>query len=70
MTDIAVTPTPATGTVAEQENQPVLVSVAPIHKKKSWRRKSAPLEREDERAVPSQGEEEEEEELVNGTETT
>ncbi|KAK4811303.1 hypothetical protein QYF61_023355 [Mycteria americana] len=52
------------------ENQPVSVSVAPIHKKKSWKRKSARLEREDERAGPSQGEEEEEEELVNETETT
>ncbi|KAK4811320.1 hypothetical protein QYF61_024456 [Mycteria americana] len=48
------------------------VSVAPIHKKKSWKRKSARLEREDEGAGPSQGEgeEEEEEELVNETETT
>ncbi|KAK4810677.1 hypothetical protein QYF61_007477 [Mycteria americana] len=44
------------------------VSVAPIHKKKSWKRKSARLEREDEGAGPSQGEEEEE--LVNETETT
>ncbi|KAK4828005.1 hypothetical protein QYF61_022782 [Mycteria americana] len=43
------------------------VSVAPIHKKKSWKRKSARLEREDERAGPSQGEEEEE--LVDETET-
>ncbi|KAK4806340.1 hypothetical protein QYF61_017209 [Mycteria americana] len=46
------------------------VSVAPIHKKKSWKRKSARLERENEGAGPSQGEEEEEEELVNETETT
>ncbi|KAK4810919.1 hypothetical protein QYF61_013327, partial [Mycteria americana] len=46
------------------------VSVAPIHKKKSWKRKSARLEREDEGAGPSQEEEEEEEELVNETETT
>ncbi|KAK4813534.1 hypothetical protein QYF61_009577 [Mycteria americana] len=69
-TDTAATPTPAAGTVVEPGNQPVPVSVAPRHKKKSWRRKSARLEREDERAGPSQGEEEEEEELVNETETT
>ncbi|KAK4818287.1 hypothetical protein QYF61_010429 [Mycteria americana] len=69
-TDTAVTPTPTTGTVAEPGNQPVPISVTPIHKKKSWKRKSAHLEREDERAGPSQGEEEEEEELVNETETT
>ncbi|KAK4810606.1 hypothetical protein QYF61_007343 [Mycteria americana] len=49
-------------------NQPVSVSVAPIHKKKSWKRRSARLEREDERPGPSQGEEEEE--LVDETETT
>ncbi|KAK4828266.1 LOW QUALITY PROTEIN: hypothetical protein QYF61_024931 [Mycteria americana] len=71
---------PATGTAAaaaldnsvtsiavQTGNEPVSVSVAPIHKKKSWKRKSARLEREDERAGPSQGEEEEE--LVNETET-
>ncbi|KAK4828822.1 hypothetical protein QYF61_000879 [Mycteria americana] len=52
------------------ENQPVSVSVAPIHKKKSWKRKSARLEREDEGAGPSQREEEEDEELINETETT
>ncbi|KAK4810845.1 hypothetical protein QYF61_008817 [Mycteria americana] len=72
-------PPPATGAAAAPDNsvtstavqtgyQPVSVSVAPIHKKKSWKRKSAHLEREDERAGPSQGEEEEE--LVNETETT
>ncbi|KAK4819775.1 hypothetical protein QYF61_011375 [Mycteria americana] len=44
------------------------VSVAPIHKKKSWKQKSAHLEREDERARPSQGEEEEE--LADEMETT
>ncbi|KAK4811012.1 hypothetical protein QYF61_015716 [Mycteria americana] len=46
------------------------VSVAPIHKKKSWKRKSARLEREHERGGPSELEEEEEEELVNYMETT
>ncbi|KAK4806960.1 hypothetical protein QYF61_027327 [Mycteria americana] len=69
-TDTAITPTPVTGTAAEPGNQPVPVSVAPIHKKKSWRQKSAHLEREDEKAGPSRGEEEEEEELINETETT
>ncbi|KAK4811230.1 hypothetical protein QYF61_022127 [Mycteria americana] len=59
-----------TSIAVQTENQPVSVSVAPIHKKKSWKQKSACLEREDERAGPSQGEEEEDEELVNETETT
>ncbi|KAK4806240.1 hypothetical protein QYF61_013384 [Mycteria americana] len=68
-TDTMATPAPpATGTAAEPGNEPMPVSVAPIHKKKSWRRKSARLEREDEGAGPSQGGEEEE--LVNETETT
>ncbi|KAK4815995.1 hypothetical protein QYF61_010863 [Mycteria americana] len=44
--------------------------IAPTHKKKSWKRKSTPLEREDERAGPSHGEEEDEEERINKTETT
>ncbi|KAK4810456.1 hypothetical protein QYF61_004236 [Mycteria americana] len=76
----AVTPAPtATGTAVtassiatddavQPGNQPVSVSIAPIHKKKPWKRKSARLEREDEKAGPSQGEEEEE--LVDETETT
>ena len=34
MTGTAATPTPATGTAAEPENQPVPISVAPIQKKK------------------------------------
>ncbi|KAK4810931.1 hypothetical protein QYF61_013339 [Mycteria americana] len=70
-TNTAVTPTPpATGTAAESGNQPVPVSVDPIHKKKSWKRKSTRLEREDEKAGPSQGEEEEKEELMDEMETT
>ncbi|KAK4822553.1 hypothetical protein QYF61_015822 [Mycteria americana] len=44
------------------------VSVAPIHKKKSWKLKSARLEREDEKAGPSQREEEED--LMDEMETT
>ncbi|KAK4810468.1 hypothetical protein QYF61_004248 [Mycteria americana] len=59
-----------TSTAVQTENQPVSVSVAPIHKKKSWKQKSARLEREDEGAGPSQREEDEDEELVNETETT
>ncbi|KAK4808523.1 hypothetical protein QYF61_009826 [Mycteria americana] len=59
-----------TSPAVQTENQPVSVSVAPIHKKKSWKGKSARLEREDEGAGPSQREEEEDEELVNETETT
>ncbi|KAK4832551.1 hypothetical protein QYF61_024051 [Mycteria americana] len=68
MTNTAGTPGPATGNAVEPGNQPVSVSAAPIHKKKSWKWKSARLEKEDEKAGPSQGEEEEE--LVNETETT
>ncbi|KAK4810963.1 hypothetical protein QYF61_014435 [Mycteria americana] len=59
---------PATDNAVQPGNQPVSVSVAPIHKKKSWKQKSARLKREDERAGPSQGEEEEE--LVDEMETT
>ncbi|KAK4806233.1 hypothetical protein QYF61_013377 [Mycteria americana] len=59
---------PAKDNVVQSGNQTVSVSVAPIHKKKSWKQKSARLEREDERAGPSQGEEEEE--LVDERETT
>ncbi|KAK4810679.1 hypothetical protein QYF61_007479 [Mycteria americana] len=59
---------PATDNAVQPGNQPVSVSVAPIHKKKSWKRKSARLEREDERAGPSQGEEEEK--VVDEMETT
>ncbi|KAK4810651.1 hypothetical protein QYF61_007388 [Mycteria americana] len=71
VTSSAVTPAPpVTDEAVQPGNQPVPVSVAPIHKKKSWKRKSARLEREDERAGPSQGEEEEEEELLNEMETT
>ncbi|KAK4823738.1 hypothetical protein QYF61_006007 [Mycteria americana] len=59
-TRTAATPTAATGAVAEPENQPVPVSVVPIHKKKSWKQKSARLVTDDEKARPSRGEEEEE----------
>ncbi|KAK4811353.1 hypothetical protein QYF61_027582 [Mycteria americana] len=59
---------PATDTAVQPGNQPVSVSVAPIHKKKPWKRKSDRSEREDERPGPSKGEEEEE--LVDKTETT
>ncbi|KAK4806844.1 LOW QUALITY PROTEIN: hypothetical protein QYF61_012565 [Mycteria americana] len=59
-----------TSTAVQPGNEPMSVSVAPIHKKKSWKRKSARLEREDEGARPSQREEDEDEELVNETETT
>ncbi|KAK4815719.1 hypothetical protein QYF61_006757 [Mycteria americana] len=59
---------PATDNAVQPGNQPLSVSVAPIHKKKYWMQKSACLEKEDERAGPSQGDEEEE--LVNEVETT
>ncbi|KAK4832218.1 hypothetical protein QYF61_021065 [Mycteria americana] len=67
MTDTTATPAPApTDNVVEPGNQPISVSVAPIHKKKYWKRKSACLEREDEKAGPSQREEE----LMDEMETT
>jgi len=56
MTGTAATPAPATGAVAEPGNQPVPLSVAPIHKKKSW--KSAELVR-DEKSSPKREQEEE-----------
>ncbi|KAK4814148.1 hypothetical protein QYF61_009067 [Mycteria americana] len=59
-TGTVATPTPATGTAAEPGNQPVL--------KKSWKRKSACLVRDDEKAGPSR--EEEEEQLINEMVTT
>ncbi|KAK4807095.1 hypothetical protein QYF61_018436 [Mycteria americana] len=51
---------PVTGTAVQPGNQPMLVSVAPIHKKKFWKQKSGRLERDDEKAGPTQGEEVEE----------
>ncbi|KAK4830329.1 hypothetical protein QYF61_010093, partial [Mycteria americana] len=44
-TGTAATSALATDTAVEPGNQPVSVSVAPMHKKKSWKRKSARLER-------------------------
>ncbi|KAK4811147.1 hypothetical protein QYF61_019778 [Mycteria americana] len=67
-TGTAATPAPVTDNAVEAGNKTVKLSVTPIHKKKSWKQKSARLEREDEKAGPSQGEEEEE--LVNEMETT
>ena len=46
-TGTAVTPTPATGTAVEPKNQPVPVSVAPIHKEKYWKQNSAHLVRDE-----------------------
>ncbi|KAK4826926.1 hypothetical protein QYF61_012754 [Mycteria americana] len=43
-TGTAATSAPATDTVVEPGSQPVPVSVAPIHKKKSWRASSLELE--------------------------
>ncbi|KAK4818034.1 hypothetical protein QYF61_004158 [Mycteria americana] len=57
-TGTVATPIPATGTAAEPENQPLPVSVAPIHKKNSWKGKSARLER-DEEGPPKREQEEE-----------
>ncbi|GAB0202573.1 ubiquitin carboxyl-terminal hydrolase 4 [Grus japonensis] len=52
------TQTPATGTVAEPKDQPIPVSVAPIHKKK-YTRKSVCLVKDDDEPGPSREQEEE-----------
>ncbi|KAK4807021.1 hypothetical protein QYF61_000350 [Mycteria americana] len=81
MTGTAATPTPThdrhcgysnpppKGTAAETENQPVPVSVAPIHKKK-YTRKSARLVRDEDEPGPSREQEEEEAEPINEMVTT
>ncbi|XP_010125032.1 PREDICTED: probable E3 ubiquitin-protein ligase makorin-1 [Chlamydotis macqueenii] len=69
-TGTVATQTLVTGAVAEPENEAMLVSVTPIHKKKSWKQNSACLVRDDEKAESSQEQEEEEEELISETETT
>ncbi|KAK4817456.1 hypothetical protein QYF61_015611 [Mycteria americana] len=53
MTGTAATPTPVTDTAAEPENQPVMVSVTPIHKEKYTRKKSAHLVRDEDQPGPS-----------------
>ncbi|GAB0189163.1 hypothetical protein GRJ2_001381600 [Grus japonensis] len=54
----AATRAPATGTIAEPKDQPIPVSVAPIHKKK-YTRKSVRLVRDDDELGPSREQEEE-----------
>ncbi|GAB0205081.1 hypothetical protein GRJ2_002973700 [Grus japonensis] len=57
-TGTAATQTPATGTVAEPKDQPIPVSVAPVHKKK-YTRKSVRLVKDDDEPGPSPEQEEE-----------
>ncbi|GAB0207504.1 ubiquitin carboxyl-terminal hydrolase 4 [Grus japonensis] len=57
-TDTVATQTPMTGTAGEPKNQPIPVSVAPIHKKK-YTKKSVCLVRDDDELGPSQEQEEE-----------
>ncbi|GAB0209289.1 hypothetical protein GRJ2_003394600 [Grus japonensis] len=54
----AAAQTPATGTVAEPKDQPIPVSVTPIHKKK-YTRKSVRLVKDDDEPGPSREQEEE-----------
>ncbi|KAK4827196.1 hypothetical protein QYF61_015224 [Mycteria americana] len=68
-TGAVATPALATGTAAEPENQPMLLSVVPIHKKK-YTRKSAHLVRDEDEPGPSQEQEEEEAETINVVVTT
>ena len=53
-----VAPTPMTGTANEPKNKPLPVSVAPIHKRKSWKRKSPYLVRDEEDSPKSEQKEE------------
>ncbi|GAB0207652.1 hypothetical protein GRJ2_003230900 [Grus japonensis] len=57
-TGTAAAQAPATGTVAEPKDQPIPVSVTPIHKKK-YTRKSVRLVKDDDELGPSQEQEEE-----------
>ncbi|GAB0203720.1 hypothetical protein GRJ2_002837600 [Grus japonensis] len=57
-TDTVATQTPVTGTVAEPKDQPIPVSVTPIHKKK-YTRKSVCLVKDDDEPGPSREQEEE-----------
>ncbi|GAB0189107.1 hypothetical protein GRJ2_001376000 [Grus japonensis] len=57
-TGTAATQAPATGTVAEPKDQPIPVSVAPIHKKK-YTKKLVRLVRDDNEPGPSREQEEE-----------
>ncbi|GAB0208627.1 hypothetical protein GRJ2_003328400 [Grus japonensis] len=57
-TDTAATQTPVTGTVAEPKDQPILVSVAPVHKKK-YTKKSVRLVKDDDELGPSREQEDE-----------
>ncbi|GAB0208177.1 ubiquitin carboxyl-terminal hydrolase 4 [Grus japonensis] len=57
-TDTVATQTPVTGSAGEPKNQPVLTSVAPIHKKK-YTKKSVRLVKDDDELGPSQEQEEE-----------
>ncbi|GAB0203616.1 hypothetical protein GRJ2_002827200 [Grus japonensis] len=62
-TGLAAAQTPATGTVAEPKDQPIPVSVAPIHKKK-YTRKSVRLVKDDDESGPSREQEEPEPEVI------
>ncbi|GAB0208854.1 hypothetical protein GRJ2_003351100 [Grus japonensis] len=57
-TDTVATQTPATGAVAEPKDQPIPVSVAPIHKKK-YTKQPVCLVRDDDEPGPSREQEEE-----------
>ncbi|GAB0188949.1 hypothetical protein GRJ2_001360200 [Grus japonensis] len=59
----AAAQTPATGTVAEPKDQPIPVSIAPIHKKK-YTRKSVRLVKDDDESGPSREQEEPEPEVI------
>ena len=63
-TGTAATPTPATGTAAEPENQPVLVSVAPLQKKKCTKKSVHLVRDEDEPGSSREQEEEAEPEVI------
>ncbi|GAB0207991.1 microtubule-associated protein RP/EB family member 1-like [Grus japonensis] len=63
VTGTAATPTPVTGIVAEPKNQPVLVSVDPIQKKK-YTKKSVHIVKDNEPGPSREQEEEAEPEVI------
>ncbi|GAB0208625.1 ubiquitin carboxyl-terminal hydrolase 4 [Grus japonensis] len=62
-TDTVTTQTPVIGTAGELKNQPVLVSVAPVHKKK-YTKKSVRLVKDDELGPSREQEDEVEPEVI------
>lgn len=63
-TSTAATQSPVTGTADGPQDKPMPVSASPIQRKEVWKRKSAHLLRDDEKAGPSREGKEEEDEMA------